>query len=397
VRRGIYELPCMDVPFSLGASLVEQPWTVRIPTSLVYLREDGSLPDFTGNAPSKVNPMDKPNPYEKLALLRMLTHSHAQADAYFETLGDAAALAANQVQDVRLEHLEKGPTVTAADVVLELFLAVALQYVGGKAVQVVTKEIMSRVLSSRRALLLIAGRSEFGEQVALAFRTAKMVRFVERGLDTPFVIADLATTVVFHTGRQIPQSQYRPRYTRLSPQDSPGVALLDNVSLFVVRQKTFNKIVFDDMVNIVLLDLLSRDDALGLIKELEAYATALYGSESLADIKQHYKLFFEACIWAHTLNPPPPFTGVPPVLDIGKRGKDLTEYLLARIVNPETEAPFAELIEELPRQLRRRSDEPTNQYFVLQSLLGYFRQLRTTIAEVEEALPAEGRTQWNYR
>ena len=38
-----------DVPFSVGALLVGQPWTIRVPTSLVYLRDDA--PDFLPFAP----------------------------------------------------------------------------------------------------------------------------------------------------------------------------------------------------------------------------------------------------------------------------------------------------------------------------------------------------------
>jgi hypothetical protein len=37
------------IPFSIGALLVDQPWTVRVPTSLVLLRKDDELPDFTPN------------------------------------------------------------------------------------------------------------------------------------------------------------------------------------------------------------------------------------------------------------------------------------------------------------------------------------------------------------
>jgi hypothetical protein len=367
---------------------------------------------------------DKPDPYEKLALLKMLTHAHAQADAYFETIGDAAALAANQVQDVRLEHLEKGPSVSTADVIVELLLAVALQYVGASAVAAITKSVMTRVLSTRRALLLVGARTEVGDRVAATYRAAKLVTFVEVnpvrrqrmqehllnievGVDTilrvggatelysdiPFEIADKATTVIFHAARQVPQRL--PRYTRLSPFDSPGVAVLDNVSLFVTRQKVFNRIVFDELVHTVLLDLLGRDDALMLIRHLDAYSTSLYGSESLPEIKQRYKLFFEACIWAQTLYPPPPLAGVPPIFNIGKRGADLTAYLLARIVNQHTGQPFGELVRGIPPSARRRPDEVTNEFFVLQSLLDYFRDLRDTTAELELKLPPAGKTEWH--
>jgi hypothetical protein len=40
-----------DVVFSVGPTLVDQPWTVRVPTSLVRLRDDGSLPNPAGGAP----------------------------------------------------------------------------------------------------------------------------------------------------------------------------------------------------------------------------------------------------------------------------------------------------------------------------------------------------------
>jgi hypothetical protein len=368
----------------------------------------------------------KPDPYEKLALLQMLTHGHAQADAYIDTIGDAAALAANQVQDVRLEYLEKGPTVTAADVVLELLLATALQYVGGTVVEVATRAAMNRILASRRALLLVTSRTELGDKVAATYRAAKLEQFVETGpgaasqfrslmaegdaalrstllregdaeviyTDTPFRIADHATKIVFHAGRQVPQ---RPiSYTRLSPLDSPGVAVLDNASLFVVRQKTFNKILFDGVAQIVLLDLLSQEEVLLLVKELEVYVLGLHGSQPLSDIKQHYKLFFEACIWSRILDPPPPLRGVPPVFEVGDRGKELTEYLLARIVDPHQEVPFAELVRELPPHARRRPDEPTNVFFVLQSLLDHFRRLRETGAALEAELPSSAQTKWNY-
>ncbi|MGH9187401.1 MAG: hypothetical protein ACRD0U_16560 [Acidimicrobiales bacterium] len=362
----------------------------------------------------------KPDPYETLTLLRVLAHAHAQADAYFETIGDAAGLAANQVQDVRLEHLEKGPTVTAADVVLELLLAVSLQYAGGEAVAFVTRAVMTRVLSSRRAVLLIAGRTETGDRIAATYKAANLATQVEAGVvaqrlpeitewadvllrlhgptqlytDAPFDIADLGTKILFHTARQVPQKP--PRYTRLSKLDSPGVAVLDNAAQFVLRQQTFNKVVFDDLANIARLDLLSRDDTLQLIKDLDVYATGLYGSRSLGAIKQHFKLFFEACIWAGILNPRPRIIGSPPVLDVGKRGGDLTEYLLGRIVSPQTGAPFAESVRVIPPHMLPKRGEVTSERYVLDSLLDHFDDLRKATAEMEARLPPEGRTQWHY-
>jgi hypothetical protein len=380
---------------------------------------------------------DKPDRYEKLALLQMLTHGHAQSDAYFDTIGDAAALAANQVQDIRLEHLEKGPTVTPADVVLELLLAMALQHVGGVAVAAATRAVMTRVLASRRALLLVTGRTELGDRVAATYRAAELARYVELGVspdvqfrkgtrglrqldqlvaegdaalretllrqgdqkalytDTPFEIADLGTKIVFNAARQVPQKP--SRYTRLTSRDSPGVAVLDNAAQFLVRQKTLNKVLFDNAVHVVLLDLLSRDDVLVLIKQLEAYTSSLYGGQPLTEIKQHYKIFFEACVWSRILYPPPTLEGVPPIFDLGDRGRDLTEYLLARLVNPEVGVPFGELIADLPPHARRRSDETTNQFFVLQSLLTYFRTLRDTADQLEARLPTTARTRWNYQ
>ncbi|MGH9187402.1 MAG: hypothetical protein ACRD0U_16565, partial [Acidimicrobiales bacterium] len=40
-----------DVAFAIGATLVDQPWTVRVPTALVYLAADDRLPDVAGGAP----------------------------------------------------------------------------------------------------------------------------------------------------------------------------------------------------------------------------------------------------------------------------------------------------------------------------------------------------------
>lgn len=379
---------------------------------------------------------DKPDPYEKLALLQMLTHAHTQADAYFDTIGDAAGLAANQVQDLRLEYLEKGPTVTPADVILELLLSVALQHVGGVAVAAATRAVMTRVLASRAALLLVTGRTELGERVATAYRLAKLERFVEVGVsadavfrggtprvsgadrlvdasdallqqtllrrggqtalynDTPFQIADLATKVVFNAARKVPSKP--ARFTRLTTHDSPGVAMLDSAQQYVARQRSADKVLFDDAAHVVLLDLLTRDDVLSLIKTLEVYTTSLYDGQSLIQVKQHYKLFFEACVWARTLYPPPTFTGVPPVFDLGDRGRDLTEYLLARLVAPEAGVPFADLLGPLPPHVRRRSDEETNQYYVLQSLLTYLRTLRETADQLQRSLPDAGQSRWNY-
>src|SRR5262245_17525212 len=312
-----------------------------------------------------------PDPFEKLALLDLLTHAHAQVDAYFETIGDAAALAANQVQDVRLEHLEKGPSVTLSDVFIDLLLTVALQYGAERVLVDLTKNLLTRALSTRQAFALIAGRTDRAVRIAESYQrenltnietfgapiAEKFEKLLDRDLDrtlkreggakelyseVPFKIVETGTKIVWHTARQTPKLRH---YTHLSTGDSPAVAVLDNAQIYVLQHKTFQRTLFEAMEHLLLVLPLSRDDVQLLVKTLEPLTTPLSVSLSLTEIKQHYKLFFEACIWSRTLVPRPlivsagvgkrferdglremgtqdRLAGASAYLDVGRRGRD---------------------------------------------------------------------------
>jgi hypothetical protein len=157
-----------------------------------------------------------------------------------------------------------------------------------------------------------------------------------------------------------------------------------------------------------------------LITTLVPYTTPLSGKMSLTEIKQHYKLFFEACIWSRTLVPPPLIVSAGPKpegrgvrrrsfvevleggnawLDVGDRGRDLTEYLLDRIIAPDTGRPYREEVQEITgpghRELRNQIGTNTQEP-ALRRMLKYFEELRTRTDELESRLPPEGQSQWHY-
>ena len=366
------------------------------------------------------NPPRKPDNLEKLALLTMLAHGQAQSDAYFETIGSAASLAASQVQDKRLEFLEKGPTVTASDVLLEIFLTASFRVLGGKLLEVVTVKALERILSTRRALTAALSRSELQDRLADKLTQSGLVDYVKEKVDpkdvakgvewgevlarlqgpkdlysdTPYLVTELASKVIYRV--DIEASRRKTNYELLSPKDSPGVALADNASTFVIRQKTFNRTLFEELRIRVQLDLLSADDLLALLKELNVFGSEIYQGISLTKLKQKYKLFFEACIWAMSFPKGLQIAGRPPVLDLGgNRSRDFTEYLLSRILQPESGVPYRDLIQEIPAKLQLQG-QSDNRMQVLQLMIRYFAELRKGILEWDARLPPEVQTRWEH-
>src|SRR6266849_1615861 len=88
-----------------------------------------------------------------LDVLRLIARSHQLQDGYLETIGDAVILAAEQVQDKRLELIETPETVSVSEMIFDFFLAFALGKIASLLISSGIQVILGRVLRFRAAFV----------------------------------------------------------------------------------------------------------------------------------------------------------------------------------------------------------------------------------------------------
>jgi hypothetical protein len=297
---------------------------------------------------------------EALAFVRQ---SSARQLELAQAVMDGAILAAEQVQNKRLEILELGPEVTGFDILLDFALTFALESpLAGKILRSLTMKMLlprlrANQLARERALRVIAlprgakvtpGNLASPVRVAasqLARSIEDLRRFERLLFETgsqegryPYLVGFIkATREALNKERRLPPA--------FEPSDTPGVAILDLAQSHLSRQR------LSIQVEQAMFELWVRTGQMSII---EVYQQLSWDSLdvdgrgfSLAEVKDSYKRYFELLIWALLLYERP-FTGkfvTTPRQSFTLRGyvqSSLIEYWLRRFLNPETRKPFAE-------------------------------------------------------
>ncbi|MBN1596384.1 hypothetical protein JW933_10700 [candidate division FCPU426 bacterium] len=287
-----------------------------------------------------------------VAVLRQLAAEQME-DMY--TLMDSATLAAEQVQDKRLEILEQGPEVSAWEIFWDFSLTFILESpLAGKILHMFTKHLFIRRIRAHafvKARLIKSihpkNREFFKYLVAdLKSDLKKMHRYMkilgdangyERG-PYPYLVA---------LGKAVKETY--EDLSRPSPvfeaSDTPGVSILDMAQTYLSRQRLSIQL---ELANLE-YDLRTGGISPEKVAELaEQEPLQLQGRiVSRQEMKDYLKRVFELLIWTMMLYQRP-LTGkyvTTPRQAFTLKGyvqPSLINYWLKRFLNPDTGQPFSE-------------------------------------------------------
>jgi hypothetical protein len=245
------------------------------------------------------------------ALIFRIRAARAAQVERVQAVGDAAVLAAEQVQDQRLDLLEKGPEVELSDVIFDALVGLALMGVG-KALVPVAQSISRELAKSmtwyasngknpRFARLLGAGLRSIEPELANARLDAADIKRRHQQ------VRELLTTKI---GEGLGQLGERAgdaakegvssgvKRVELEATDSPGVAMLGAAQSYVSQQRYALELFHGGFEAIVRSGAAGPGDLAGI----EAAATPEVLDQQVVEIRDRHKLLFEAAIWVRLFN-----------------------------------------------------------------------------------------------
>lgn len=305
-----------------------------------------------------------------------------------QAMVDGAVLAAEQVQDQRLDVVETSPEVSTTEVVFDVLFTLAVNSsVAGRLLSNITTRLLRPVLRSSRVFAALPkfavsrqgqdlkwissltkrrGGREAARNTIRRFLTPteerlnislhnKVARLIYEG--GPDVERNLVAAV--KAGERVRNPRAAPV---LSVGDSPAVSVLAAAQTYASQQRlaiSLSHSIFELWLRLRLTDIEE------LAEFLTDEVTAEEAAAGMVTWRAHYKLLYEAAIWAKlfgfdTKQPQIRIRGVfPPLAELAGVPKSHLNYMLRRFINPKTERPFAS--DPLP-QAGQVSN--LNQYFI---------------------------------
>jgi hypothetical protein len=334
-----------------------------------------------------------------------IRQSAARQMESLQTIMDSATLAAEQVQDKRLEVLEQGPEVTALDIFWDFALTFILESpLPGKLLRGITqkwllprvrsnlgaKEYALRTIALRGSKLRALGRLSDVEGLSAA-RLAKEIPILQQVTKILDGIgseggADAYLVALAKAAREVSPKERKSAPLHL-PSDTPGVAILDLAQAQASTQRLSIQIEHS------MFELWVRTGQIPIetvYQVLKWEPTEVDGRLiSLAEIKDVNKLYFELLIWTLLLYDRP-FTGKPvtaPRQSFTLKGyvqPSLIDYWLQRFLDPQTGKPFADT-----PALKRPGGKP-NLDMSIGALGNYMWKIAEAAARNKVALVSDG-------
>jgi hypothetical protein len=238
-------------------------------------------------------------PADKADALGRLRHSAQVQRERVQVVCDGLELAAEQVQDVRLSLGESAKPVSVGHALFDVLLTFCLEgTVAGKILATATQLAIEPMLISRKAASLWA-QATTPQQVAAVrdqIRAIDRLSAADIAQHNTFVAAlasasggaqsNLAAAVIAARDAQAP----RPPQA-IAPTDTPAVALLSAARTYASNQRLSIELCHGTIEGLLLADLLTPEDFAAAIRWRPL------GAELLR-LRDNYKLFFEAAIWA---------------------------------------------------------------------------------------------------
>ncbi|HXG95494.1 MAG TPA: hypothetical protein VNJ06_00120 [Gemmatimonadales bacterium] len=280
-----------------------------------------------------------------------------------QTIMDGAILAAEQVQDKRLELLEQGPEVSGFDVFIDFALTFILESpLAGKIFQTITTKMLLprvranqvaqakalRVLALKPGARLPGGFLAVPERIVasqLAKRVKDLHKFERLLIETGSEEGPYPYMVAFAKAmKQAGEKERRPA-PLLEPSDTPGVAILDLAQQHLSKERLAIQIEHSMFELWVRTGQMSVEEARNTVQRESIEASGKLFS--LAEIKDRFKRHFELLIWTFLLYERP-LTGkaiTTPRQTFTLTGyvqPSLIAYWMKRFIDPDTERPFSE-------------------------------------------------------
>jgi hypothetical protein len=303
------------------------------------------------------------------ALLRVRQYAFLQVERT-QAFVDGAILAAEQVQDKRLDLLEQGPELTVSEVLFDMFLTMALEStIAGKVLAGITKKLLKSALSSVRVFSVLPkfALSERGRNLKWLSQLMKerggkqVARNTIKKFLTPsneLTIAQYNRTlqVLYQGGSNVEQNltaiakggkagAQQLLFHGSNPPpvlsfgDSVSVSILSAAQVYASQQRlaiflshsTFEMWLRLDLVEIEDMEMICKSE----ITDEEV--------TSINTLRDQYKLLYEAIIWAKLFGLDANLSKLSPTQTklSGVPDKHLN-YWLNRFINPQTGKQFAQ-------------------------------------------------------
>ncbi len=313
---------------------------------------------------------------EKLELLNAINIIFCEQESYINLIYDSCLLAVNQVQDKRIEFLEKGPEVTTQDIIISVFLSVCISSsVAGKVIQKLGSEIFTRIGKSRHVFLklsdyglttkdanyarhlnelnkLFAGRPASPELAkTLVNRWGVTGVYDQIVFDIAKHGLDVFTKTFEETSKAILYK--KSNYPSIESTDTGGVSILNTIQEFKRSQNYVNNLYYNRLRDRILTNPVLRFELKYFKENMKVFSSGINNGMMPSDMRNHFKLYFEACIWAmlietKSFEKPAPMYKAPswkaslaggPAVNISD---PIGVYLATRLKSPDTGKIFAE-------------------------------------------------------
>jgi hypothetical protein len=274
-----------------------------------------------GLAGLRVAPSSRRTSGEIEQLVAQIRLAEAVQKERIQAIVDGAVLAVEQVQDVRIDVLEKGPEVTATDMVFDLLLSFAMGRVAA-VLEPITKSIVGNLVKAvgysragpaliRIASAVDSGFDDKGAEVFVQFAVGKdRSGAVSQAISPQYVkqynalarktvsraAKGLVTAEKLESGFESVASgveKLTGGSGALAADDSAGTAILGAAQTYASTQRAFiSKLhaLFEAAVRGG-----ADEQERGLIREAVSWPDL---PEEINRIRDRYKIMFEAAIWA---------------------------------------------------------------------------------------------------
>jgi len=250
-----------------------------------------------------------------LELLRLIARSHKLQDIYLDTIGEAVVLAAEQVQDKRLELIETPETVFAIDIIFDFFIGLALGGIASVLIRKGIGVILGRLLRFRAAFIKLADleldkltvqvvKEEIGPEAAKALR--QPLKKIKKGTKDYELYRKVAETAVERTKKAIEgaiEQKHQGKFTGAGwAGDSVGVGFINAVQTNISQQKAATRAIHDELSIVVQNDAIDAS----LLNDLRDFLQTLVRVEEMVDLyelKTQLRLLDEAGIWSLLVDP----------------------------------------------------------------------------------------------
>lgn len=233
-----------------------------------------------------------------------------------QCLADGALLAAEQVQDVRLDLLEKGPEVDTTSVIVDLVIGCVLDSsIPGRIMKHFASTTCKRLIA-RSAILKVDGKAVWAQtkeeyQFIKTFIGSKELyaTITEEMSGDRYLkhakawrkLAELASNSdvqkdVVAAGKTVRNAGKTKFVTKdlVVNGDTPGVSLLGSIAEYVSTNRLLVQLQYQRMETFVRLGFMTGDEARQFLTLAEFEPL----ESPLKSIRDSAKLFFEAVIWA---------------------------------------------------------------------------------------------------